>query len=286
MAGVTSAVFNEMMGATEQSQIDYIEKYYNIGVNLDLWWMDAGWYEKGGLSTVGEQGWNYVGSWKVNETRFPTKFKAVSEAAAKHNMMTLLWFEPERVAFSMSSSDFDTYGMKRDWLVGYNKEKNNALGPNGYRMFDLSNPEALNWMINRINGVLNEGGISFYREDLNTGSIRDIWRQAESADPDRSGMIENGYVQGHYALWDGILANENIKMIDSWRIGGHRLELESMRRAVALHATDYNYNDMPAKHQSTYGLASCCPSAEPTPAPAETSPIPANIICVRHTASR
>ena len=259
VAGVTSAVFNEMMGATEQSQIDYIEKYYNIGVNLDLWWMDAGWYEKGGLSTVGEQGWSYVGSWKVNETRFPTKFKAVSEAAAKHNMMTLLWFEPERVAFSMSSSDFDTYGMKRDWLVGYNKDRNSALGPNGYKMFDLSNPEALNWMINRINGVLNEGGISFYREDLNTGSIRDIWRQAESAETDRSGMIENGYVQGHYALWDGILANENIKMIDSCASGGHRLELESMRRAVALHATDYNYNDMPAKHQSTYGLACWLP---------------------------
>ncbi len=36
----------------------------------------------------------------------------------------------------MSSSDFDTYGMKRDWLVGYNKDKNSALGPNGYKMFD------------------------------------------------------------------------------------------------------------------------------------------------------
>ena len=261
VAGVTSAVFNEMMGATEQSQIDYIEKYYNIGVNLDLWWMDAGWYEKGGLPTVGEQGWSYVGTWKVNETRFPTKFKAVSDAAAKHNMMTLLWFEPERVAFSVSSSDFDTYGMKREWLVGYDKDRNTAFGPNGYKMFNLGDPEALNWMINRISGILNEGGISFYREDLNTGSIRNILREADGIEADRNGMYENRYVQGHYALWDGILANENIKMIDSCASGGHRLELESMRRAVALHPTDYNYNDMPAKHQSTYGLASWLPFA-------------------------
>ena len=46
VAGVTSAVYNEMMGATEENQKAYIEKYYNMGVNLDLWWMDAGWYEK------------------------------------------------------------------------------------------------------------------------------------------------------------------------------------------------------------------------------------------------
>ncbi len=143
-------------------------------------------------------------------------------------------------------------------------------------------------MINRINGVLNEGGISFYREDLNTGSIRDSWRQAESADPDRSGMIENGYVQGHYALWDGILANENIKMIDSCASGGHRLELESMRRAVALHATDYNlqrYARKTSEHIRSRFLAALRRSRA-TLAPAETSPIPANIICVRHTASR
>ena len=260
VAGVTSAVYNEMMGATEENQKAYIEKYYNMGVNLDLWWMDAGWYEKGGLPTSGEKNWSYTGSWTVNQTRFPTKFKSISDLAASHGMMTLLWFEPERVAFSMSSPDFDTYGIKREWLVGYNSKNNSALGPNGYKMFDLSNPEALNFMINRINTVLNEGGISFYREDLNTGSIRDIWRTAET-EADRQGMLENGYVQGHYALWDGILANENIQMIDSCASGGHRLDLETMRRAVALHPTDYNYNDMPAKHQGTYGLASWLPFA-------------------------
>lgn len=260
VAGVTSAVFNEMMGATEQSQIDYIEKYFNIGVELDLWWMDAGWYEKGGLPGNGGKGWDYVGGWTVDQERFPTKFKNVSEAAKAHDMITLLWFEPERVAFSLSSSDFETYGIKREWLVGYDADRNSALGPNGYRMFNLGNPEALDFMINRINSVLNEGGISFYREDLNTGSIRAIWRSAET-DPDRQGMLENSFVQGHYALWDGILANENIQMIDSCASGGHRLDLETMRRAVALHPTDYNYNDMPAKHQGSYGLASWLPFA-------------------------
>ena len=65
--------------------------------------MDAGWYEKGGLPTSGEKKLELHGSWTVNQTRFPTKFKSISDLAASHGMMTLLWFEPERVAFSMSS---------------------------------------------------------------------------------------------------------------------------------------------------------------------------------------
>ena len=107
--------------------------------------------------------------------------------------------------------------------------------------------------------ILSEGGLSIYREDLNIVIMADNWRQANAAHPDRTGMTENGCVQGHYEYWDAILELPQIKIIDSCASGGHRLELESMRRAVALHATDYNYNDMPAKHQSTYGLACWLP---------------------------
>ena len=66
---------------------------------------------------------------RLTKPASPQSSRPFPRPPQKHNMMTLLWFEPERVAFSMSSSDFDTYGMKRDWLVGYNKDKNSALGP-------------------------------------------------------------------------------------------------------------------------------------------------------------
>ena len=248
----------EMMDFSEEEQIENIKDYFKYDVSIDYWWMDAGWYWD-----AKTRGWNYVGSWEVDTGRYKTKLKAISDACAELNMSggTILWFEPERNAFSFTGDEFEKYGIKREWIVGYDKEKNTAPGPNGYRMFDLSNPEALKWMSERINKVLDEGGISFYREDLNTGSIRDIWRQAESTETDRSGMIENGYVQGHYTLWDNILANPNIKMIDTCASGGHRLDLETMRRSVALHPTDYNYNDMPAKQQGSYGLASWFPFA-------------------------
>ena len=246
----------EMMDFSEEEQIENIKDYFKYDVNIDYWWMDAGWYPD-----AKTKGWGYVGSWEVDRTRYKTGLKAISDACSELNMKggTILWFEPERNAFSFTGGEFEKYGVKKEWMVGYDAQRNTALGPNGYRMFDLGNAEALSWMSDRINKVLNEGGISFYREDLNTGSILSIWRAADTAD--RVGIVENRYVQGHYALWDNILANENINMIDTCASGGHRLDLETMRRSVALHPTDYNYNDMPAKHQGTYGLACWFPFA-------------------------
>ncbi len=59
--------------------------------------------------------------------------------------------------------------------------------------------------------------------------------------------------------WDMLLALDDVDMIDSCASGGHRLDLETMRRAVALHPTDFNYNDLPAKQIGSYGLASWVP---------------------------
>ena len=246
----------EMMDFSEEEQIENIKDYFKYDVNIDYWWMDAGWYPD-----AKTKGWGYVGSWEVDRTRYKTGLKAISDACSELNMKggTILWFEPERNAFSFTGGEFEKYGVKKEWMVGYDAQRNTALGPNGYRMFDLGNAEALSWMSDRINKVLNEGEFSFYREDLNTGAILSIWRAADTAD--RVGIVENRYVQGHYALWDNILANENINMIDTCASGGHRLDLETMRRSVALHPTDYNYNDMPAKHQGTYGLACWFPFA-------------------------
>ena len=182
----------EMMDFSEEEQIENIKDYFKYDVNIDYWWMDAGWYPD-----AKTKGWGYVGSWEVDRTRYKTGLKAISDTCSELNMKggTILWFEPERNAFSFTGGEFEKYGVKKEWMVGYDAQRNTALGPNGYRMFDLGNAEALSWMSDRINKVLNEGGISFYREDLNTGAILSIWRAADTAE--RVGIVENRYVQGH-----------------------------------------------------------------------------------------
>ena len=243
---------SEVMRETEQNTVRRINYYNEQNVDIDYFWIDAGWYIDGNTKT-----WIHVGNWTMDTDRFPNKLLSVSEACKNAGMKggVILWFEPERNAFSLKDNEFDLYGAKKEWIVGYNGAKNTAVGPDDYHIFDLGNNEALFWMTDKIKTVLTEGNISIYREDFNNGWTLRIWNQINAAEPDRAGMIENGGVQGHLRLWDNILSLDNIEMIDSCASGGHRLELETMRRAVALHPTDYNYNDLTARHRASYGLA-------------------------------
>ena len=247
---------SEVMYSTEDSMKSQLGQYISAGVNIDYWWIDAGWYIDGREKT-----WVYVGNWTVDTDRFPTKLKSITEACEQAGMTggMILWFEPERNAFGLSGGDFERFGVKKEWLVGYDKKTNSAIGPSDYHIFDLGNKEALEWVTNKITTVINDAGVSIYREDFNNGYTLRIWNQYNQQNPDRAGMIENGEAQGHLALWDSILKIDTVKMIDSCASGGHRLDLETMRRAVALHPTDYNYNDMAAKHIGTYGLAEWFP---------------------------
>lgn len=260
VAGVTSAIYREMSNATEENQIDAIRKYLDNNVDIDVWWMDADWF----AGLMDADGWTPLGNWVPNSTRFPTNFKSISDYANANGIKTLLWFEPERVSISTKqySETPDTeYRVKPEWLIGYGEAGDQiAYGKDGSAFqLDMGNKEALDWLINRVSAIIKEGGLSIYREDLNSNSIDETWAATNSAHPDRAGIVENGCVMGHYKYWDMLLALEEIEMIDSCASGGHRLDLETMRRAVALHPTDFNYNDLTSKQIGTYGLAAWFP---------------------------
>ncbi len=62
-------------------------------------------------------------------------------------------------------------------------------------------------------------------------------------------------MQGYLAYWDELRKRHPQLIIDSCASGGRRNDLETMRRAVPLHPTDYNYGDLTAKqafHHSLY----------------------------------
>ena len=55
---------------------------------------------------------------------------------------------------------------------------------------------------------------------------------AKARDPDRQGITENLYVQGHLAFWDEFRRRNPYLRIDSCASGGRRNDLETIRRAV------------------------------------------------------
>jgi len=243
--GNTSGEFHEMIHANEANQKHFIDRYVEERIGITFWWMDAGWYPCGGH-------WPRTGTWEPDPERFPNGLRAISDHARARGVKTLVWFEPERVAGGT-------------WLAENHPEW--LLGP----LLNLGNPEAQRWLTDHVDRVLREQGIDLYRQDFNMDPLGH-WRSAD--DPDRRGMTENLHVQGYLAYWDELRRRHPDLVIDSCASGGRRNDLETMRRAIPLHPTDYNYADLPVKqayHFSLWQWIPCYSTSRTSPA-APSSP--------------
>ena len=230
--GNTSGEFNEMCNADEANQVAFLDRYQQERIPIDFWWMDAGWYPCDG-------NWPKTGTWEPDLKRFPHGLRAISDHASSHRVRTLVWFEPERVAPGTFLSDNHA-----DWLLGGT-------------ILNLGNPAARDWLTNHVDMVLREQLIALYRQDFNIDPL-DFWHKADA--PDRQGMTENLHVQGYLAYWDALRKKHPQLIIDSCASGGRRNDLETMRRAIALHPTDYNYGDLTTKQAFHHSLWSWLPS--------------------------
>ncbi|HOU14264.1 MAG TPA: alpha-galactosidase [Anaerolineae bacterium] len=237
LAGCGTDDGEEFTAATTENQLRYIEKFVEHGLDLDVWWIDAGWYPC--YTPDGEKKWWRTGTWEPDPARFPAGLKAVSEQAAHNGAALLLWFEPERVFAGQKLEQEHP-----EWLLTLPNENS--------RLLYVGNPACRQWLTDHVCRLIQENGIKIYRQDHNFPPL-EYWRQNEA--PDRQGMNENLHVQGYLQFWDDLLARNPGLWIDSCSSGGRRNDLETMRRSVPLHYSDYGYGDHPVKlafHRTLY----------------------------------
>jgi alpha-galactosidase len=208
--------------------------------------MGAGttWYPSDGGPYQGKDAWLNTGTWEIDATKYPKGFKPFSDWVHAHGMKFVLWFEPERVG------DPDSWLGKHhpEWLLP---------GTSHGSLLNLGNPAALGWLIDHVDGLVKSQGIDWYREDMNGIGPLPAWRKNDAAD--RQGITENLYVQGHLAFWDELRQRNPELCIDSCASGGRRNDLESMRRAVPLLRSDFQFPNMKGVVEGnqghTYGLS-------------------------------
>jgi alpha-galactosidase len=159
-------------------------------------------------------------------------------------MQFVLWFEPERV------------GDPNSWL-GKNHPEWLLPETSHGALLDEGNPAARQWLTDHISGMIESQGLDWYREDMNGAGPLLAWRRHDS--PDRQGITENLYVQGHLAFWDELRRRHPHLRIDSCASGGRRNDLETMRRAVPLLRSDFQFPNMAGvvegNQGQTYGLS-------------------------------
>jgi len=240
VAGTDSG--EEFTAATEANQLRYQSRFKDVGIDYDVWWIDAGWYPC--RDANGDRRWPLTGTWRPDPERFPNGFAPVSEGARKHGAQLLVWFEPERVV-----EGSELWREHPEWLLRANLPEG-GHDPNA--LLNLGDPQCRQWLTDHVCALIQQGGIGVYRQDFNFPPLA-YWRDSEAED--RQGMNENLHVQGYLKYWDDLLARNPGLWIDSCSSGGRRNDLETMRRSVPLHYTDYGYGIHPIKlsfHQALY----------------------------------
>lgn len=225
-----------------------ISVFLKAGIQPDVCWRDAGgsytWYPNNGGPWTGNDAWLNTGDWTVDPKKYPHGFKPFSDWVHSNNMQFLLWFEPERV------------GSTNCWLATKHSEWLLPGSSHG-GILNLGNSEALSWLINHVADLIQTQGLDWYREDMNGEGPLKAWRKNDA--PDRQGITENFYVQGHLAYWDALRERFPNLHIDSCASGGRRNDLETMRRAVPLLRSDFQFPDMKGVIEGnqghTYGLS-------------------------------
>ncbi len=229
----SSRAYEEMIKADTEKQIMFIDRYLEEGLKIDYWWMDAGWY-------VQKKGWPQVGTWEVDQARFPGGLRPISDHAHAKDVKILVWFEPERVAPETWLTEHHP-----EWILG---------GANG-GLLNLGNDEARTWLTDHVDKLLTDQGIDLYRQDFNMDPLA-LWRANDAED--RQGITEIKHVTGYLAYWDELRRRHPNMLIDSCASGGRRNDLETMRRAVPMWRSDYAYE--PNGHQGmTYGISMWLP---------------------------
>ena len=232
---------DEFTKSTEENQLKALSMIEENNIKADLWWIDAGWYEitvdekdypKDNPAVQGK--WPNVGTWEVDSDRFPNGLKPIGEKCEELGMDFLVWFEPERV-----KKGTQIYNEHPDWIL--HADEVNYADPNTF-LLDLTNQECVTWLCEHISNFIKDNKITWYREDFNM-SPEYFWIDNETED--RVGMVENVWIQNFYYYWDYLLENNPGLNIDSCSSGGRRNDIETMKRAVPLHHTDFGYGYKP-----------------------------------------
>ncbi len=217
VAQCLQAYYYQTGQAGEQYEMKALPRAAALGT--EVYWIDACWYGRSG-----REWWQEVGSWVINQERFPHGLKPNADAAREAGMKFILWFEPERVRGGSVLHE-----QHPEFLLASPKDRDNFL-------LDLGNPDARRHITDLVSSHISRIGIDIYRQDFNFAPLP-YWQAADT--PDRVGMTEIQYVQGHYEFWDELRRRHPNLWIDNCASGGRRIDLETLSRSLPLWPSDF-----------------------------------------------
>jgi alpha-galactosidase len=227
---------------SEANQIALAQTYRKLGLDVETFWVDAGWFEGG---------WPMgVGNWFPKKEAFPNGFKKLSEVVHGLDMKFLVWFEPERV-----SAGTWLHREHPEWLLSHARGDWDFMHAdlNGVEQYllNLGNPEARAWLTDHVSTLIEESKIDIYRHDANIDPSN-YWELADA--PDRQGITEIRHIEGLYAYWEDLKSRHPGLLVECCSSGNRRFDLETISRTINLWRSDFAFR--PAADQcQMYGIS-------------------------------
>ncbi len=187
--------------------------------------LDDGWFRGRRDDHAG------LGDWYVDEALWPDGLTPLIDAVTSRGMEFGLWVEPEMV-----NLDSDVVRAHPEWIVGPSVQsyKDGGRLPLEWRhqhIIDLVNPDAWQYIYDRVDALLRENNISYLKWDQN----RDLLEHGHAG---RASVHEQTLAA--YRLFDALKAAHPGVEIESCSSGGARVDLGILERTDRIWASDCN----------------------------------------------
>jgi alpha-galactosidase len=187
--------------------------------------LDDGWFRGRRDDHAG------LGDWYVDEALWPSGLTPLIDAVTSRGMEFGLWVEPEMV-----NLDSDVVRAHPEWIVGPSVQsyKDGGRLPLEWRhqhIIDLVNPDAWQYIYDRVDALLRENNISYLKWDQN----RDLLEHGHAG---RASVHEQTLAA--YRLFDALKAAHPGVEIESCSSGGARVDLGILERTDRIWASDCN----------------------------------------------
>ena len=234
---------------------DLIEKEMEeaAAAGAELFELDAGWYVGAGEREPFDFA-SGLGSWTVDKEKFPDGLRPLADRAHGLGMKFGVWVEPERVDLRTVGEP----GMAREtWLAQENGLYEPGVPNEEARtaMLDLGNPEARDWLLDKLSVLVIESGLDHLKWDNNAWLTNT--RRLQGAGP-QDGNFR--HVTGLYQLLAALRERFPWLLIENCSGGGNRLDLGLMRYTDAGWMDDRTSPSSHVRH-NLQGLTTFLPPA-------------------------
>jgi len=188
-------------------------------VGVERFVLDDGWFRGRPDDRSG------LGDWYIDDAKWPEGLWPLAEHVHGLGMQFGLWFEPEMV-----NPVSDLAARHPDWVL---QAAPDSPTWRHQKVLDLANPDAVAYLLERLDALVSEIGIDFIKWDHN----RDL-HAAVSPHTGRASV--HAQTTAFYALLDALRERHPALEIESCASGGARVDLGVLQRTQRVWASDSN----------------------------------------------